>query len=163
MHGIIVDITQKPPAFLKRLMSSRHKDIIINHLKTGTMKKLIITNGNWTAGGNFSGYNPEVGRVHLYGAQMEGLGFKKGEAVKFPLFAIGAEKEFNSVDSEGNPTGEKFSRWQANALFTERKQLAETLAFEGLIDIEVKQFVKAEATSAGLTETEITALLEATI
>lgn len=127
------------------------------------MKKLIITNGNWTAGGNFSGYSPEVGRVHLYGAQMEGLGFKKGEAVKFPLFAIGMEKEFNSTDSEGNPTGEKFSRWQANALFTERKQLAETLAFEGLIDIEVKQFVKAEATSAGLTETEITALLEATI
>lgn len=123
------------------------------------MKKLIITSGNWTEKGNFSGYSPELGRVHLYGAQMEGLGFKKGETVKFPLFAIGAEKEFNTLNEAGEPTGEKFTRWQANSLFTDRKQLAETLAFDSLIDVEVKQFVKAEATTAGLSEKEVEALL----
>ena len=127
------------------------------------MKNLVITNGNWTTAGNFSGYNPEVGRVHFFGAQMKALGYEKDSTVGFPFYAIGAEKEFNQVDAEGNPTGEKFTRWQANSLFKERKLLVEAIAASALIDVEVKQYVKTEASSAGLGEAEIAALLEATI
>ena len=127
------------------------------------MKKLVITGGNWTSNGNFSGYDREVGRVHFYGAQMKALGYEKDSVVSFPLYGIGAEKEFNQIDAEGNPTGEKFTRWQANSLFKDRKSLVEALAVDALIDVEVKQYVKTEASSAGLGEAEIAALLEATI
>ena len=41
------------------------------------MKKLVITGGNWTSNGNFSGYDREVGRVHFFGAQMKALGYEK--------------------------------------------------------------------------------------
>lgn len=127
------------------------------------MKKLVITGGNWTSNGNFSGYDREVGRVHFFGAQMRALGYEKDSAVAFPLYGIGVQKEFDQVDGEGNPTGEKFTRWQANSLFKERKALVEALAVDALIEVEVKQYVKGEATSAGLSEAEIATLLEATI
>ena len=136
------------------------------------MKKLVITGGNWTSNGNFSGYDREVGRVHFFGAQMRALGYEKDSAVAFPLYGIGVQKEFDQVDEEGNPTGEKFTRWQANSLFKERKALVEALAAEDLIQahvdsnmltVEIAKSVKATASSAGLSEAEVEALLEATI
>ena len=119
------------------------------------MKKLIIVSGNWTEAGNFSGYDVVGERVHIHKNMIEGLGFKKGDAVAFPLYCVGAERTFNVLDEEGNPTEEQFTRLQAGCLFKERGKLVEAIAASSLMDIEVAKFIKAEASSAGMTEAEI--------
>lgn len=127
------------------------------------MKKLVISSGNWTANGNFSGYDAAQGRVHIYAAQMKGLGYDKDATVSMPFYATGEEKEFNQLGEDGNPTGETFKRLQATSTFKDRKSLVEALAVPAILDLEVRQFVKASATSAGLTEAEVEALVNAGI
>jgi hypothetical protein len=127
------------------------------------MKKLIIVSGKWTEAGNFSGYDQFDERLHIPTRIMEGLGFKKGDVVEFPLYAAARERTFNVLDDEGNPTEEQFTRLQAGCLFKEQSKLIEALGAPALLDIAVTNYVKSAATSAGMTEAEIEQLAGALV
>lgn len=133
------------------------------------MKKAIIS-GGWTSNGNFSGYNPTVvgpdgsSRIHIPGRVMEAAGFKKDSDVKFPFYAILGVREFNKVDqTTGEAMDEKIKRLQANAVFAKVEDLANALAADAVLEGTVSNTIKATATSAGLSEAQLTALLESAI
>jgi 2-hydroxychromene-2-carboxylate isomerase len=122
------------------------------------MKTVAILSGNFTETGNFSGYNASGTRIHINGRTMESAGIKKGDAIKFPLFATVVEREFNVLDAEGNPTEEKFKREQAGAVFTNKQALIEAVNADKLLAVEAEADLKAKATAVGLTEEAINAL-----
>ena len=127
------------------------------------MKNLVINNGAFTAAGNFTGYTALGERVHVFGRQMESIGIKKEDKVSFPLFVIADLKTINKVDSEGNPTEETATRLTALSVFAKKDDLLQAHADSSLLNVEVAKAVKAQATSAGLTEAEVASLLEAAI
>ena len=124
------------------------------------MKTVAIISGNFTETGNFSGYNASGTRIHVSGRTMESAGIKKGDTVKFPLFATVVEREFNVLDANGNPTEEKFTREQAGAIFTNKQALIEAVNADKLLAVEAEADLKAKATAVGLTEEAINALQE---
>lgn len=129
------------------------------------MKKAVIQSGNFTEAGNFSGYADGIGRVFIHGKQMEATGWKKNEDVKYPFYATIGTKTINPFDEDGKPmTNEDGSlkeveRVQALSVFTTREKLVSALAEPQLIDLEVTKLVKSQASSAGLTQKEVEALL----
>ena len=127
------------------------------------MKNLVINNGAFTAAGNFTGYTALGERVHVFGRQMEAIGIKKEDKVNFPLFAIADMKTINKVDAEGNPTEETAQRLTALSVFAKKEDLLQAHADSSLLNVEVAKAIKGQATSAGLSEAEVSALLEAAI
>lgn len=124
------------------------------------MKTVAIISGNFTDNGNFSGYNASGTRIHVSGRTMESAGIKKGDTVKFPLYATVVEREFNVLDANGNPTEEKFTREQAGAIFTNKQSLIEAVNADKLLAVEAEADLKAKATAVGLTQEAINALQE---
>jgi hypothetical protein len=126
-------------------------------------KNYVIQSGNWakdSKNGNFTGYNSKGERVHIYGAQMTSLGFKHGEAVKFPLFVIAMPKTYSKVDDEGKEIeGTEFTRLTATAVFTDQKALAGAHIADVSLDIAVKNAIKSTAKDAGLDEKAVAELL----
>lgn len=123
------------------------------------MKTVAILSGNFTENGNFSGYNASGARIHVNGRTMESAGIKKGDTVKFPLFATVVEREFNVLDEQGNPKeGETFKREQAGAIFTNKQALIEAVNADKLLAVEAEADLKAKATAIGLTEEAVNAL-----
>ena len=127
------------------------------------MKNLVINNGAFTAAGNFTGYTALGERVHIFGRQMEAIGIKKEDKVQFPLFVIADNKTINKVDAEGNPTEETAQRLTALSVFAKKEDLIQAHVDSNMLTVEITKSVKATASSAGLTEAEVEALLEATI
>lgn len=125
------------------------------------MKTVAIISGNFTETGNFSGYNASGTRIHVSGRTMESAGIKKGDTVKFPLFATVVEREFNVLDENGNPKeGETFKREQAGAIFTNKQALIEAVNADKLLAVEAEADLKAKASAVGLTQEAINALQE---
>ena len=122
------------------------------------MKTVAIISGNFTENGNFSGYNASGTRIHVNGRTMESAGIKKGDTVKFPLFATVVEREFNELDEAGNPTDKTFKREQAGAIFTNKQALIEAVNADKLLAVEAEADLKAKATAVGLTEEAVAAL-----
>ena len=127
------------------------------------MKNLVINNGKFTDAGNLTGYTALGERVHIFGRQMEAIGYKKDDKVSFPLFVIADLKTINVADASGNPTEETTQRLTALSVFTKKEDLIQAHVDSNMLNVEVAKSVKSEASSAGLSETEIAALLEATI
>ena len=127
------------------------------------MKNLVINNGAFTAAGNFTGYTALGERVHIFGRQMESIGIKKDDKPTFPLFVIADLKTINKVDAEGNPTEETAQRLTALSVFAKKEELIQAHVDSNMLNVEVAKTVKSQASSAGLGEAEIAALLEATI
>ena len=123
------------------------------------MKTVAILSGAFTANGNFSGYNATGARIHVSGRTMEAAGIKKGDDLKFPLYAIVVEREFNVLDEQGNPTDEKFKREQAGSVFTTKDAMIAAANADAELVIETKAALKTSATAAGLTESAVDALL----
>jgi hypothetical protein len=125
------------------------------------MKTVAIISGNFTETGNFSGYNASGTRIHVSGRTMESAGIKKGDTVKFPLFATVVEREFNVLDENGNAKeGETFKREQAGAIFTNKQALIEAVNADKLLAVEAEADLKAKANAVGLTQEAINALQE---
>lgn len=122
------------------------------------MKTVAIISGNFTETGNFSGYNASGSRIHVSGRTMESAGIKKGDVVKFPLYATVVEREFNELDEQGNPTDKTFKREQAGAIFTNKQALIEAVNADKVLTIEAEADLKAKASAVGLTDEAINAL-----
>jgi len=129
-------------------------------------KSTQILSGNFSAGegkkGNFTGYNAKGEKIFVHKAQMETLGFKENKDVK-PFFAVIGEREINTLDENGEPTGKTAKRVQALSVFKDSKSLIEAVNSDAVLELQAKAALKAEATSAGLSEKALSALLEASI
>jgi hypothetical protein len=121
-------------------------------------KNYVINNGSFTASGNFSGYTALGERVHIFGRQMEALGWKSNADVTFPFYSIGTMKTINQLNEKGETIGTA-ERLTALSAFKTREEIKQAHADSSLLDIEIQQEIKAQASSAGLTEQAINNLL----
>jgi hypothetical protein len=130
-------------------------------------KNYVINNGSFTANGNFSGYTALGERVHIFGRQMSALGWSKQEDVKFPFYAIGTTKEIGQLDANGKPLVDAngvavtASRLTALSAFKTREDIKQAHADSALLDIEIQQEIRTQASTAGLSEQAINALANA--
>jgi hypothetical protein len=122
------------------------------------MKTYTINNGAFTSTGNFSGYTAKGVRVHFHKRQMESLGWSVDEDVTFPFFSIGDEKEITTRDKDGELTDITVMRLTALSAFKTKAEIVQAYADDALLDVEIQQAVKTQATSAGLSETQVNAL-----
>jgi hypothetical protein len=131
------------------------------------MKNYVINNGTFTANGNFSGYTALGERVHIYNRQMQALGWDKPEDVKFPFYVIGTTKQIGELDSNGQPvmkadgTPKLNDRLTALSAFKTREEIKQAHADSALLDIEIAQEIRSQASTAGLSESAINALANA--
>jgi hypothetical protein len=129
-------------------------------------KSTQILSGKFSAGegkkGNFTGYNAKGEKIFVHKAQMETLGFKENKDVK-PFFAVIGEREIQLVDDNNEPTGKTAMRTQALSVFKDSKSLIEAVNSDAVLELQAKAALKAEATSVGLSEKALSALLEASI
>lgn len=131
------------------------------------MKNYVINNGQFTANGNFSGYTALGERVHIFKRQIESLGWSKPEDVKFPFYTIGTNKEIGQLDSNGKPlmnadgTPATANRLTALSAFKSREEIKQAHADSALLDIEIAQEIRTQASSAGLSEQAVNALANA--
>ena len=131
------------------------------------MKNYVINNGAFTANGNFSGYTALGVRVHLHKRQMSALGWESTSDVQFPFFCIAETKQIGSLDASGNPVVDnngveiKSDRLTALSAFKTKGEITQAHADSALLDIEIAQTIKTQATSAGLSENAIATLANA--
>lgn len=127
-------------------------------------KNYVINNGNFTGNGNFSGYTALGDRVHFHKRQMESLGWTKNEDVKFPFYSIATIKQIGQLDATGKPAvGENglpitADRLTALSAFKSRDEIKQAHADNSLLDIEIAQEIRSQASSAGLSEVDFKAL-----
>ena len=131
------------------------------------MKNYVINNGAFTANGNFSGYTALGVRVHLHKRQMSALGWESTADVQSPFFCIAETKMIGSLDNAGNPVVDangievKSERLTALSAFKTKAEITQAHADSALLDIEIAQTIKTQATSAGLSESAINTLANA--
>ena len=123
------------------------------------MKNFAIHSGNFSANGNFSGYTALGERLFIHKTQMAGLGWTKESDVKFPFYAIGAEREINTRDASGAISDVKAMRLQALSIFTTKEALTSAHVDTAVLDVEIKSAIKQTATNAGLSESEVASIL----
>lgn len=124
------------------------------------MKTVRIISGEFTAKGNFSGYNAAGQRIHISERTMGAANIKKGDKIEFPLFAAVVEREFDVLDEQGKPTGQKFKREQAGSVFTTKTDLISAVNADKELALEARAALQATATAVGLTESTLAALQE---
>jgi len=129
-------------------------------------KSTQILSGNFSAGegkkGNFTGYNAKGEKIFVHKAQMETLGFKVDKDVK-PFFAVIGEREIATRDEDGNLTDKMTKRLQALSVFGTSEALISAVNSDAVLELKAKAALKTEATTAGLSEKALSALLEASI
>lgn len=131
------------------------------------MKNYVINNGSFTASGNFSGYTALGERVHIYGRQMQALGWSKQDDVKFPFYVIGTTKQIGQLGADGKPLTDAngvaltSERLTALSAFKTREEIKQAHADNALLDIEIAQEIRTQASTAGLSESAISALANA--
>jgi hypothetical protein len=127
-------------------------------------KNYVINNGDFTKNGNFSGYTALGDRVHLHKRQMDSLGWKTIADVKFPFYTIATIKEIGQLDVNGKPAMNEqglpitSERLTALSAFKTREEIKQAHADASLLDVEIMQEIKSQATTAGLTEEMFKAL-----
>lgn len=123
------------------------------------MRKISILSGNFSANGNYSGYNAQGERVFIAKRQMEQLGFKADGDVKFPFYCLAQNKEYGEVDENNQPTGKTFSRLTAGSVFKDKASMINASIEDRLLDIEAEVALKSAATTAGLSTAQLDALV----
>lgn len=125
------------------------------------MKTIALNSGNFTDKGNFTGYNSAGIRFHIPARLMETIGFTKANEkdIKFPLYAIAVSRTFNTLDAEGNPTDETFTREQAGSVFTTKEALISAYNADRELELEAKASLAKTASASGLNEAQLAALL----
>jgi hypothetical protein len=141
------------PFFPQRLLFFTH------NLNRKTMNKnYVINNGSFTANGNFSGYTALGDRVHLHKRQMEALNWKTNADVKFPFYTIATIKQIGQLGADGKPVLDAnglpvtADRLTALSAFKTRDEIKQAHADANLLDVEIAQEIRSQASSAGLTE-----------
>jgi len=126
------------------------------------MKNYVINNGSFTAAGNFSGYTALGERVHIFGRQMESLGWTSLDEVSFPFYAIGDVKQIDNVDENGAVISST-DRLTALSVFKSKADIVSAHAESAFLDVEIKKSIAEEAAKVGLSEAAIESLLALTV
>lgn len=127
-------------------------------------KNYVINNGSFTANGNFSGYTALGERVHLHKRQMEALEWKTNDDVKFPFYVIATIKQIGQLGADGKAVLDASGlpvtsdRLTALSAFKTRDAIKQAHADAALLDVEIAQEIKSQASSAGLSEATVQAL-----
>ena len=127
------------------------------------MKTKTLTSGNFSANGNFSGYDNQGERWFVHGRAMESLGFKTDSDVTFPLYAIVTEREIQSRDENGDLSDTMVIRKQATAVFKTVAELVSAKNADIALEIAIKADLEAVVSKSGLSDSSVKALLEASI
>lgn len=126
------------------------------------MVQILSGNFSKTDKANFSGYDAEGTRIFISKAQMTGVGIEKDADVK-PFYALIAEREIATRDDKGEITDTMVKRLQATSVFLTEAELfnaknsAARLAMGAAVDLQ------KSATAAGLSQTQLDAVLNASI
>ena len=126
------------------------------------MKNYVINNGSFTAAGNFSGYTALGERVHIFGRQMESLGWTSLDDVSFPFYAIGDVKQIDNVDENGTIISST-DRLTALSVFKSKADIVSAHAESAFLDVEIKKSISEEAAKVGLSQSAIDSLLALTV
>lgn len=126
------------------------------------MKNYVINNGSFTAAGNFSGYTALGERVHIFGRQMESLGWTSLDDVSFPFYAIGDVKQIDNVDENGTVISST-DRLTALSVFKSKADIVSAHAESAFLDVEIKKSISEEAAKVGLSQSAIDSLLALTV
>jgi hypothetical protein len=112
--------------------------------------------------GNFTGYNSAGERIFIHKSQMESIKMKTDADFK-PFFALTDEKDIQTRDAEGELTAITVKRLQALSVFLTLDELmsAENSDFE--LKIASKKYQSKLASTSGLSEAQVNALLEVSI
>jgi hypothetical protein len=112
--------------------------------------------------GNFTGYNAKGQRIFIHKAQMDALGWTKDADVK-PFFALIDEKDIQTRDANGELTDVLVKRLQALSVFKTQEELIDAVNADAKIELAAAIDLKASATSAGLTDAQLSSLLSVAI
>lgn len=112
--------------------------------------------------GNFTGYNSAGERIFIHKSQMETIKMKADADFK-PFFALTDEKDIQTRDANGELTETTVKRLQALSVFTTLEELmsAENSDFE--LKIASNKYRNNLASTSGLNEAQINALMEVSI
>lgn len=112
--------------------------------------------------GNFTGYNSAGERIFIHKSQMETIKMKADADFK-PFFALTDEKDIQTRDANGELTDTTVKRLQALSVFTTLEELmsAENSDFE--LKIASNKYRNNLASTSGLNEAQINALMEVSI
>jgi len=95
---------------------------------------------------------------------MQALGWESQTDVKFPFYCIATIKQIGQLDLKGNPVVDEkglpvtSDRLTALSAFKTRDEIKQAHADASLLDIEIAQEIRTQASSAGLTEESLKAL-----
>lgn len=117
------------------------------------MKDLVISSGNWTSGGHFSGYDEELGRVHFYGNQMKAIGLTPESTITFPLFGRAEQRTF--TDKEGK----EFERLTAVAVYKTAKEFNAVKLAKDSLKLDYASQRKALLSAMEVTEADFASLI----
>lgn len=133
-------------------------------------KNYVINNGSFTANGNFSGYTALGDRVHIFKRQMEALKWTTNEDVQFPFYCIGTTKQIGKLDAAGKPVVDQATglpvltdRLTALSVFKTRDLIKQAHADAALLDVEIQQEIASQASTAGLTDAAINAIMQVSL
>lgn len=131
-----------------------------------------VISGNFTTGegakGNFSARNA-TGNFFIHKRLMATLNFNsdadlKDENGEFkPFYAILQEREITTRNAEGELTDQKAKRLQAVSIFKTKAQMLEAVNADAKLQIEASNQLKQFATTQGLDQKTVEALLQATV
>ncbi len=129
------------------------------------MKQTQILSGKFSTGanakGNFTGYNSAGEKIFIFKEQMATLGITTDvQANAQPFFALVATKEIPTRDENGELTTTMVNRLQATSVFKTRAEIIAAVNADALLALEAAGQLKAAATTAGLTESSLNAILD---
>lgn len=133
------------------------------------MKSLKITRGAFSKAGNLMLIDKTRTAYFCPKSLVTDKGWSKIEDITFPLYVNVGTFTYNNLDDNGNPllnadgTNSTFTREDVIDIFTSAQALADDYADDFSLEILKKQAVKSTATTAGLTESNVNALLELSI
>lgn len=131
--------------------------------------KQIITSGSYSKSGkgNFTAYTANGTQFFVPARMMEALGYSVDKLPTFPLYAFSATKKIGvfiagttdlQMEADG-VTPVQVERSEITALFNDKKAFAEVANAEFGLDLELREHRRTLATSAGLDEKAVEALL----
>lgn len=131
------------------------------------MKTIEIISGNFTEAGNYSAYDEDGNRMFVFKRVMENQGWLTDADVKLPFYAKVVSKPIGQLDANGdtvvdtNGVAVTTLRDTVTRIYESRQQVIDSAVNKLSLDIEIQKAVQEQATTAGLSQTRVNALLDA--
>ena len=131
------------------------------------MKNVKIISGNFSEAGNYSAYDNKGTRFFVNKRIMDNNGWTKDADVTLPFFANVITKAIGQLDANGEPlidangVAVTVLRDQVTCIYKTKEALIQDAVDEVSLDIDIQSAIQAHATSAGLSQTRVNALLDA--